>query len=55
MSGALRAAMLADRSGLEARHPDVFRPDWASRIKRVVVIGGLAGLFVYGLASMEAS
>jgi phosphonate transport system permease protein len=47
--------MLADRSGLEARHPDVFRPDWASRIKRVVVIGGLAGLFVYGLASMEAS
>jgi phosphonate transport system permease protein len=57
MSGAsaLRRAMLAERAGLEARHPGIFRPDWSQRLWRGLVFAVLAGLFVYGLMSMEIS
>jgi phosphonate transport system permease protein len=47
--------MLAERAGLEARHPGIFRPDWSQRLWRGLVFAVLAGLFVYGLMSMEIS
>ncbi len=57
MSGAsaLRRAMLAERAGLEARHPAIFRPDWSQRLWRGLTFAVLAGLFVHGLMSMEIS
>ena len=57
MSGAsaLKTAMLADRAGLAARHPSIFRTDWGARLRFWLVFGLLGGLFVYGLLSMEIS
>jgi phosphonate transport system permease protein len=57
MSGAsaLRKSMLAERAGLQARHPEIFRPDWSRRLWRGLTFAVLAGLFVQGLMSMEIS
>ena len=55
MSGQLKAAMLADRAGLVARHPAIFQPNWFHRIRTGALLAAGLGLLVYGLLSMEAS
>lgn len=51
----IRAAAIADRAGLERRHPDMFRPPRLGRAKAVALAGGLAALLVYGLWALEFS
>ena len=55
MTSALKTAMLADRAGLEARHPGIFRADWLGRARTGAILGLMLALFVFGLMSMEAS
>jgi phosphonate transport system permease protein len=47
--------MLADRGGLEARHPEAFRTPWARRLRVIAVVGGLAALFVWGIVRLDVS
>jgi phosphonate transport system permease protein len=49
----LRAAALADRDGLAARHPDVFSPSLRSRLQPVAIVVGLVAFFVYGLVALD--
>jgi phosphonate transport system permease protein len=53
--GDLKSAMLADRTGIEKRHPNVFRPDWGGRTKTGLILAVLLGLLIYGLASMDTT
>lgn len=47
--GPLARRARADRAGLEARHPEVFRPDVAGRAMVVVSVGAALALFAFGL------
>jgi len=51
----IRAQAVADRTALEARHPDTFRPSPWARARALLVVGGLAALLVYGLWVLEFS
>ena len=51
----LREAALADRAGLAARHPEVFRRVTAARVRTVLLIAAALGLLVFGLWRLEFS
>lgn len=51
----IRAQALADRSALETRHPDIFRPSPWGRARALLLVGALAGLLIYGLWVLEFS
>ncbi|MBN8945268.1 MAG: phosphonate ABC transporter, permease protein PhnE [Rhizobiales bacterium] len=51
----IRAAALASRADLEARHPEIFHPTIFARAKVVAVVGGLAALMIYGLVVLDFS
>ncbi len=49
----LRTAARAERDGLMQRHPEVFRPSPARRIRTGFILALLAGLFAYGLVVLD--
>ncbi|MDP2803623.1 MAG: phosphonate ABC transporter, permease protein PhnE [Phreatobacter sp.] len=49
----LRIAARADRDGLVQRHPEIFHPSPARKIRAGLVIALLIGLFGYGLVVLE--
>lgn len=49
----LRDSILADRAGLEARHPHVFRVPWLRRLRTISLVAGLAGLLVWGFIGLD--
>lgn len=49
----LRLAARADRDGLIQRHPEIFRPSPARRIRTGLILALLAGLFAYGLVVLD--
>lgn len=49
----LRLAARADRDGLMQRHPEVFHPPPARRIRTGLILTLLAGLFAYGLVVLD--
>ncbi|WP_052402254.1 phosphonate ABC transporter, permease protein PhnE [Muricoccus aerilatus] len=51
----LREAALADRTGLAARHPEVFRRITGARVQTVLLIAAALGLLVFGLWRLEFS
>jgi phosphonate transport system permease protein len=51
----MKTAALADRAGLEARHPQLFRASLLARIRTAAIIAALAALFVHGLADLGVS
>ena len=55
MTTSLRVAVLADRAGLLARHPEVFHASLRRRAASVGVVALIAGLFVFGLWRLEFS
>ncbi|WP_426954927.1 phosphonate ABC transporter, permease protein PhnE [Muricoccus radiodurans] len=54
-TSSLRAAALADRAGLAARHPAVFRPLPPSRLVALAIFAAALGLLVFGLWRLEFS
>jgi phosphonate transport system permease protein len=51
----LRGAALAERAGLEARHPEIFRVDKTSRLRIAAALVAIVGLYVFGLATLDIS
>ena len=47
------ATALADQAGLEARHPEVFRPDWALRGKVAAVLGAVLALLIVSILALD--
>ena len=51
----MREIALADQPGLMARHPEVFRPDYAHRIVVIGTVAALLAVFFGGLAILDIS
>ena len=50
---ALRETLLAQKPGMAARYPDVFRPNLRARLNVVLVLGGAVALYVYALVTLD--
>jgi len=55
MTGPLRHSALADRGGLERRHPRIFRPPPGPRVATVALIVGAVGLAICAMWWLEFS
>ena len=55
MSNGLRAAFLADRAGIEARHGALLRPNARSRAGTLAIVGFGLALYLVGLVTLDIS